>query len=150
MTLVFQLNYAKCCSRTLGSHITHNSNVCSTVLIRIRSCNLYVVFTRYDVCVNKVSLRFKSGITQVMVKIKVESCIVGPTSYPTHIPLVPCQSATPILRYGFLKIWQWKSKFNVMGAVKIQGHIVVPTTNQLIFLSFRVNRPALEYIFFKM
>ena len=33
---------------------------------------------------------------KVMVEFKVQGCIVGPTSYLTHIPLVPCQLAPPI------------------------------------------------------
>ena len=37
---------------------------------------------------------------------------------------LPCQSALPFLRLGFFKLWPWKSKVNVMGMVKGQGHIV--------------------------
>ena len=37
-----------------------------------------------------------------------------------HIPLVPCQSALPFLRYSIFKIWHWKSKVKVIA----QGHIV--------------------------
>ena len=38
----------------------------------------------------------------------------------THIPFVPCQSALPFLRYGYLKIWPWKSKFTITAGVKGQ------------------------------
>ena len=31
----------------------------------------------------------------------------------THIPIVPCQSALPFLRYSVFKIWPWKSKVKV-------------------------------------
>ena len=38
----------------------------------------------------------------------------------THIPFVPCQSALPFLRYGYLKILPWKSELTVMDEVKDQ------------------------------
>ena len=28
----------------------------------------------------------------------------------THIPLIPCQSSLPFMRYSIFKIWPWKSK----------------------------------------
>ena len=36
----------------------------------------------------------------------------------THIPFIPCQLTLTFLRYGFFKIWPWKSKVKAMGAVK--------------------------------
>ena len=56
----------------------------------------------------------------------------------THIPLVPCQSALPFLRYSIFKIWPWKSKVKVIA----QGHKVGITTYRLISLSLHVNRPS--------
>ena len=38
----------------------------------------------------------------------------------TYIPLVPCQSALPFLRYSIYKFWPWKSKVKV----RAQGHKV--------------------------
>ena len=40
----------------------------------------------------------------------------------THIPLIPCQSAIPFLRYDFFKIWPWKSKVKVMGEANVESH----------------------------
>ena len=37
----------------------------------------------------------------------------------THIPIVPCQSALPFLRYSIFKIWPWKSRVKVMGEVTV-------------------------------
>ena len=34
----------------------------------------------------------------------------GSNILSTHIPLIPCQSVIPFLRYNFFKIWPWKSK----------------------------------------
>ena len=56
----------------------------------------------------------------------------------TYIPLVPCLSAFPFLRYSIFKIWLWKSKVKVIA----QGHKVGITPYQLISLSFNVERPA--------
>ena len=56
----------------------------------------------------------------------------------THIPLVPCQSALPFLRYSIFKIWPWKSKVKVIA----QGHKVGITPHRLISLSFHVDRPC--------
>ena len=36
---------------------------------------------------------------QVMVEVKVQGCIVDPTSYLTRIPFLQSQSALPVLRY---------------------------------------------------
>ena len=46
----------------------------------------------------------------------------------THIPLVPCQSALPFLRYSIFKIWPWKSKVKVIA----EGHKVGITPYRLI------------------
>ena len=59
----------------------------------------------------------------------------------THIPLIPCQSAIPFLRYDFFKIWPWKSKVKVMVEIKVESHKVGVTSYWLTFLSFHVNRP---------
>ena len=74
-----------------------------------------------------------------MVEVKVHGCIVGPTSYPTRIPFIPCQSAIPFLRYGYLTL---KIQVQCHGKVKGQGHIVGSTTYQLTSLSFHVDRPS--------
>ena len=39
----------------------------------------------------------------------------------THIPLIPCQSVIPFLRYYFFKIWPWKSKVKVMAEGNVVG-----------------------------
>ena len=49
----------------------------------------------------------------------------------THIPFVPCQLAIPFLRYSIFKIWPWKSKVKVMGAVDIESHNMGPTFYRL-------------------
>ena len=71
---------------------------------------------------NKIILKFDlenlNIQCQIMVEVKVQVCMVGPTSYLTHIPFVPCQLALPFLRDGYLEIWPWKSKFKFMGAVR--------------------------------
>ena len=67
---------------------------------------------------------------KVMGGVNVESHNMGPTDsniLPTHIPIVPCQSAIPILRYNFFKIWPWKSKVKVMGEVNVESHNIGPT-----------------------
>ena len=56
----------------------------------------------------------------------------------TKIPFVPCQSIIPLLRYGYFKIWLWKSKVKV----KVQCHIVGPTSYWLISPSFQINWPS--------
>ena len=56
----------------------------------------------------------------------------------THVPLVPCQSALPFLRYSIFKIWPWKSKVKVIA----QGHKLGITSYRLISLSFHVDRPC--------
>ena len=76
--------------------------------------------------------------------------------WPTHIPFVQCQSALPLLIYGFFKIWHWKKKkwsrpcmwskiltlklkFKVMAEVKPDGHIWGLELNWYTCLSFHGN-----------
>ena len=40
-----------------------------------------------------------------------------------HIPFAQCQLTLLFLRYGYFKIWPWKSKVNVMAKVKPDGQI---------------------------
>ena len=58
----------------------------------------------------------------------------------THIPLFPCQSVIPFLRYNIFKLWFWKSKVKGMGEVKVESHNMGPTFSRLTSLSFHVNR----------
>ena len=60
----------------------------------------------------------------------------------THIPLIPCQSAIPFLRYNFFKIWPWESKVKVMVEVKVESHKVGVASYWLTSLSFHVNLPS--------
>ena len=60
----------------------------------------------------------------------------GTNILSTHIPLVPCQSAHPFLRYSIFKIWPWKSKVEII----VPGHKVEITPYQLISLSFHVDQ----------
>ena len=53
----------------------------------------------------------------------------------THIPLVPCQSALPFLRYSIFKIWPWKSMVKVIA----QDHTIGITPYRLIS---HVDRPS--------
>ena len=55
----------------------------------------------------------------------------GSNILSTHIPLIPCQSASQFLRYHFFKIWPWKSKVKVMGEVNIESHNMGPTFYRL-------------------
>ena len=41
---------------------------------------------------------------QVIVEVKVQVGIMGPTLHHTHMPFVLCQAALPLLRYSFLKV----------------------------------------------
>ena len=59
----------------------------------------------------------------------------GSNILSTHIPLIPCQSASPFLRYDFFKIWPWKFKVKVMGEGKVESHNMGPTFYQLTSLS---------------
>ena len=56
----------------------------------------------------------------------------------THIPLVPCQSALPFLKYSIFKIWARKSNFKVIA----QGHKVGITPHRLISLLSHVDWPS--------
>ena len=64
----------------------------------------------------------------------------GSNILSTHIPLIPCQSAIPFLRYDFFKIWPWKSKVKVMVEVKVECHKVGVTSYRLTSLSFHVKQ----------
>ena len=66
----------------------------------------------------------------------------GSNILSTHIPVIPCQSAIPFLRYNFFKIWPWKSKVKVMGEVNVESHNMVPIFYRLTSLSFHINRPS--------
>ena len=66
----------------------------------------------------------------------------GSNILSNHIPFIPCQSAIPILRYDFFKIWPWKSKVKVMGEGNIESHKVGVTSYRLTSLSFHINRPS--------
>ena len=59
-----------------------------------------------------------------------------------HIPFVPCQSAFPFLRYGYLKNWPWKSEVKVMGEVQAQGPTMGPTSYQLTSCAFDINQDS--------
>ena len=56
----------------------------------------------------------------------------------THIPLVPCQSTLPFLRYSIFNIWPSKSKVKIIA----QGHKAGITPYGLISLSFHIDRPS--------
>ena len=56
------------------------------------------------------------------------------------ISFIPCQSALPFLRYGYLKIQPWKSMFKAMRMVKGQGHIVGSATHWFNSFSFHINQ----------
>ena len=60
----------------------------------------------------------------------------------THILFVPCWSVLLFLRYSYFKIGPWKSKFNVMGEVKVPSHNMSLTYYRLASLSFHVNRAS--------
>ena len=60
----------------------------------------------------------------------------------TIIPFVLCWSALQYLRYSYLKNRPWKSKFKVMGEVKVKSHNVSLTSYRLTSLSFHVSRPS--------
>ena len=53
----------------------------------------------------------------------------------THIPLVPCQSVLPFLRYSIFEIWLWESKVKV----KAEGNKIGIIPYRLISLSFYVD-----------
>ena len=64
----------------------------------------------------------------------------------THIPLIPCQSAIPFLRYDFFKIWPWKSKVKVIGEGNVESHKVGVTSYRLTSLSFHVNQASHSWV----
>ena len=51
-----------------------------------------------------------------------------------HILFIPCQEALPVMRYGYFKMWPWKSKVEVMVEVKFHGHIMGPTSHRFFCL----------------
>ena len=65
-----------------------------------------------------------------------------PTSYPTHIPLIPSESTLPFLSYSYFNILPWKSKVKIMGEVKVWSHNGSLTFYRLTSLSFHVNQPS--------
>ena len=62
----------------------------------------------------------------------------------THILFVPCWLTFTFLRYSYFNIWLWKSKVKDVFMVKVQGHIVGPTSYQLTSLSFHIRNLALK------
>ena len=68
--------------------------------------------------------------------------IVHPTSYPTHIPIIPSESTLPFLSYSNFNILTGKSQVKVMGEVKVCSHNVSLTFYRLTSLSFHVNQPS--------
>ena len=63
-------------------------------------------------------------------------------SWMTNIPFVQCQSAFPFLRYGYAKIWSWKSMDKAMHVVKGQLHIVGSASNRFNSFLFHINQPC--------
>ena len=59
-----------------------------------------------------------------------------------HIPFIPCQSAFPLMRLHYFKLWPWKfkAKFKAMSKVKGQGHTVNPVSNWFAFFSAYINQ----------
>ena len=57
-----------------------------------------------------------------------------------HIPIVPCQSAFPFLRYDYFKLWPWNFNIKAMGVVKGQGDVVSPVSNWLTSFLFHINQ----------
>ena len=70
----------------------------------------------------------------------------------THIPLIPCQSAIPFLRYDFFKIWPWKSKVKVMGEGNVESHKEGVTSYQshIPFIPCQSALPFLRFSIFKI
>ena len=117
-------------------------------------CQLALQFLRYSY----FAIWSRKYKVKVMSAVQFADQIVGPTLYQghgqisrsqsgfdvllIHIHFVPCQSVFPSLRYGYFKVWPWKSRVLVMGKVKVQGHIVVPTSYWLTSLLFHVNLPS--------
>ena len=68
----------------------------------------------------------------------------------THILFIPCQLATPFLRYSNFRLWPWNSKVKVMGVVKGQCHTRSPVSYQLLFISHQSDQQFLRYSYFKI
>ena len=89
-----------------------------------------------------------------MVQVKVQVCTVDPTSCPTCIPFVPCQSALPLLRCGYLKIDfenfsskpQMKSRSTShIGSNNLSTRVsFVPWQSTLLFLIYSIPKFDLE------
>ena len=60
--------------------------------------------------------------------------------WTTHIPLLPCQSGLPFLKYGYFKLWPWNFKVKVMGVVKWQDYVVNPVSNWFISFLLHINQ----------
>ena len=45
----------------------------------------------------------------------------------TPIPFVQYQSALPFLRYGYFRIWPWKSMVKVLHVIRGEGHFDLPS-----------------------
>ena len=76
----------------------------------------------------------------------------GSNILSTHIPLIPCQSAIPFLRYDFFKIWPWKSKVKVMGEGHVESQKVGVTSYRLtsLFVPCQSALPFMRYSIFKI
>ena len=61
-------------------------------------------------------------------------------AWTTHIPFVPCQSALPLLRCGYFKLWPWNIKVKVMGVVKRHDHVVSPVSNWFTSFLLHINQ----------
>ena len=65
-----------------------------------------------------------------------------PTSCPTHIPFIPCESTLlSLLRYCNFNILPWQYKAKVMGEVQVENNNMVLTFYRITSHSFHVNRP---------
>ena len=104
-----------------------------------------IVFSKFDLknprSKTEVRSHSVSIIQSIHIEVKVQGSIAGPTSYPTHIPFVPYQLALSFLRYGYLKMWPWKSKVKVIGQVKSRGHTTSSTSIRCISFLFHINQP---------
>ena len=76
------------------------------------------------------------------------SGIVHPTSYPTHIPFIPCGSTLPFLSYSNFNVLPSKSKVKVMGEGKVESHNIL--LSHIPFIPCQLAIPFLRYNFFKI
>ena len=105
---------------------------------------------------NAIILTFRLENTEiqcrVMVDVNVPGCIMGQTSFTTHIHFVPCKSAVPFLRNVYLRIWPWKCKVNMMGVrskFKVTKCVRLPMEWRL-YHSFSTGDPIPGKRFFKI